>query len=140
MKLHGLAELLMKLRELEPKKQQALLVKTAKAAMRPVAARVRSAAPVDTGLLRKSVRVASAKPKKGSVVAAAGITIVARKNKRGEKQPNPFYWRFLEKGTSKMSAQPFIRPAFDASTQQVLSDLSQALRKELLRIAGMRGR
>ena len=31
-----------------------------------------------------------------------------------------FYWRFLEFGTSKMAAKPFLRPAFEAKTGQAI--------------------
>lgn len=42
--------------------------------------------------------------------AAKGLSIV------GANNPNdPFYWWWLEFGTSKMAAQPFMRPAFEAN-------------------------
>lgn len=37
---------------------------------------------------------------------------LVRASQRGAKNPNdPFYWRFLEFGTKKMSARSFLRPA-----------------------------
>jgi HK97 gp10 family phage protein len=34
---------------------------------------------------------------------------------RGAKSPNdPYYWRFVEFGTSKMAAKPFLKPAGDS--------------------------
>jgi HK97 gp10 family phage protein len=32
----------------------------------------------------------------------------------------PFYWRFLEFGTSKMAAKPFLRPAFEGKKTQAV--------------------
>ncbi|HHH0965688.1 TPA: HK97-gp10 family putative phage morphogenesis protein, partial [Yersinia enterocolitica] len=44
---------------------------------------------------------------------------------------NSFYWRFLELGTSKFPAVPFIRPAFDskadASAQAAIDRAIQAI-------------
>lgn len=38
----------------------------------------------------------------------------AKRGARGAKSPNdPFYWRFLEFGTAKMRASPFLQPAAD---------------------------
>jgi HK97 gp10 family phage protein len=38
--------------------------------------------------------------------------VVTRGSQRGAKSPNdPFYWRFLEFGTKKMSARAFLQPA-----------------------------
>lgn len=41
---------------------------------------------------------------------------------RSANNPNdPFYWRFLEFGTSKMPARPFLRPAFAARREEALA-------------------
>jgi HK97 gp10 family phage protein len=36
------------------------------------------------------------------------------KNASSDNPNDPFYWRFLEFGTSKLRARPFLRPAFEA--------------------------
>lgn len=50
----------------------------------------------------------------------------------------PFWWRYLEFGTSKMAARPFMRPAFDVSSQQALSvitnKLDSGIQKEAARL------
>lgn len=41
--------------------------------------------------------------------------------KAGAKNPNdPFYWRFLEFGTKKMKARPFLRPASDSQGETAI--------------------
>lgn len=46
--------------------------------------------------------------------------------------PNdPFYWKFLEFGTSKMQARPFLRPAFEARKGEAVT-LSAAEWKRLI--------
>ena len=37
-----------------------------------------------------------------------------------------YYWRFLEFGTSKMRAKPFLRPTFDRLGQAALADVAFA--------------
>lgn len=40
---------------------------------------------------------------------------LVKKSERGAKNPNdPYYWRWLEFGTRKMAARPFLRPAASA--------------------------
>ncbi|MGV6989652.1 HK97-gp10 family putative phage morphogenesis protein [Testudinibacter sp. P80/BLE/0925] len=46
---------------------------------------------------------------------------------------DPFYWRFLEFGTSKMPAKPFMRPAFEQSKQQAAKAIIDTLRTEILK-------
>ena len=44
-----------------------------------------------------------------------------------------YYWRFLEFGTSKLSAKPFLRPAFeakkDAAVDAIKAKLAEAIEK-----------
>lgn len=46
-----------------------------------------------------------------------------------------FYWRFLEFGTEKMSARPFMRPALESSADQVVSTFADKLGKQLDKVA-----
>jgi HK97 gp10 family phage protein len=50
--------------------------------------------------------------KGGAALGLLNRRVQTRKNQRGAQSPNdPFYWRWLEFGTKKMSARPFLRPA-----------------------------
>jgi HK97 gp10 family phage protein len=42
-----------------------------------------------------------------------------------------FYGLFLEFGTSKMAARPFLQPAFEESKEQVQQKMADVIRKEL---------
>lgn len=52
---------------------------------------------------------------------------------RGKGNPggDTFYWRFLEFGTQKMVARPFMRPALQNNTQAATDAFSQALGTEI---------
>ena len=78
---------------------------------------VRANAPVRSGLLKRSISVDTVR---GSATAGVKFKKVSakKKGKKGKHKSVPFYWYFLEHGTSKMSAQPFVRPAFDANIKQ----------------------
>lgn len=43
-----------------------------------------------------------------------------------------FYGHFVERGTSKMAARPFIRPSYDAQRQKAIEAARRALRKGLM--------
>ncbi|WP_172398197.1 HK97-gp10 family putative phage morphogenesis protein [Gilliamella apicola] len=78
---------------------------------------VRANAPVRSGLLKRSVSVDTVR---GSATAGVKFkkVLVKKKGKKGRHKSMPFYWYFLEHGTSNMPAKPFVRPAFDASVKQ----------------------
>jgi HK97 gp10 family phage protein len=44
---------------------------------------------------------------------------------------NAYYWRFLEFGTQKMKARPFLRPAFDTTQDQVISAVVNGLNRAI---------
>lgn len=94
---------------------------------------VRASAPIRTGRLKKSVSVDTVR---GSLTAGVRFKKVRVKRGKG-KQTTPFYWWMLENGTSKMSARPFVRPAFDANVkkaedaafEQYLKDIDEIFSK-----------
>lgn len=78
---------------------------------------VRANAPVHSELLKRSISVDTVR---GSATAGVKFkkVLAKKKGKKGKHKSTPYYWYFLEHGTSKMPAQPFVRPAFDASIKQ----------------------
>ncbi|SUB58965.1 phage protein, HK97 gp10 family [Phocoenobacter uteri] len=58
----------------------------------------------------------------------------AKTGKSGAKNPNdPFYWKFVEFGTSKMRAKPFLRPAFQQSKNKAANTIIKTLQDEIIK-------
>lgn len=57
-----------------------------------------------------------------------GRARVARLGRAGANNPNdPFYWRFLELGTKKMAARPFLQPAAASKGDEAISKFMQSV-------------
>lgn len=52
---------------------------------------------------------------------------------KGNPGGDTFYWRFLEFGTQKMPAQPFMRPAIEQTSQQATNEFVKQYDKALAR-------
>ncbi|CAH0647126.1 MULTISPECIES: HK97-gp10 family putative phage morphogenesis protein [Pseudomonas] len=103
--------------------------------------KARAAAPVRTGKLKKNITATRLKQSDTPGGATAGVRVKSPKGKKSKalKRPGkkgrtsatdwdaPFYWKFLELGTSKMRAHPFIRPAWDGSLPQIEKAVSDKL-------------
>lgn len=107
-------------------------VRVKRSAVRAGAAVFRDAArdnvPVRTGRLRRNIVVDGAR----GDPSIAGV-IVRTKGKGGGKN-NAFYWRFVELGTSKMPADPFMRTAFDQKEEEAADAAEAKLMAEIDRI------
>lgn len=75
----------------------------------------RAKARVKTGNLRKSIRTRERSEEAGNMRFAVEIPRRA------------FYGRFLEYGTSKMAAKPFLRPAAEGKTEEAVTAMRDAL-------------
>lgn len=60
--------------------------------------------------------------------AAIGLFI---SNKKGDQAP--YYWYFVEYGTAKMAATPFMRPAFDNNIEIFIERFNERLDIEILK-------
>jgi len=74
-------------------------------------------APVDTGRLRASISSRLNNSDKTHVYSEAGTSIS--------------YGKFLEFGTSKQPAQPFLFPAYNKNKSKIKNDIASALKKSL---------
>jgi len=105
-KISGLNNLLIKLSVLDSRLDNAM-----DEALNEIAEKIRDDAknfvPVDTGALQKSIRVEKKRRLEVSVVAGGGGII----NPKSGREVN--YAGYVEFGTSRMRAQPYMQPALE---------------------------
>lgn len=161
--IEGLDDVTAKMRELSnPRKQKNAATRSARKAMAVVRkAAVANAKALDDSnspeRIWKNIQVKASKTKQGFVLMKVGVrggamsyantTANRRANRVGEtyatagSKENPggdtFYFRFLEFGTSKVPATPFLRPALNNNMEAVqgsfVDDFSAQLDKEIAR-------
>lgn len=123
--IKGLEQLISKLNNLPEKLEK----KVIRAAVRKGAILVRNKArekvPVKTGTLKKSIKIRSNRVANGIISFKIGPT---NDKKKGT---DVFYGRFIEFGTSKMAAKPFMRPALDESETEVLNVVIDNIKSKL---------
>lgn len=56
-----------------------------------------------------------------------------------ENVNDPYYWRFHERGTSKMGARPFIRPGLEESKGQAIDAMRKSLKSGIAAAARQAG-
>lgn len=154
MEVQGLRELQISLRALPPKVQG----RAARGALMAGAKLIRDRARMthtwrdDTGFLRENIIMFSARKgdhgyadqvlvgvrkRRVKRPSKAGAAALARKRQRsrGKKVVAPYYWRFLEFGTSRMPARPFLRPAFESEKANAVRAITERLRDAIDRAA-----
>jgi HK97 gp10 family phage protein len=67
-------------------------------------------------------------------VYAMGGSIRQAERAAKASDKDAYYWWFLENGTSKMPAQPYLRPAFDMKKDEALQVFTQELDKDVRRL------
>lgn len=97
-----------------------------------IAQRAKALAPRDTGALQRSI-TASSRGLTGKVtIAEGGETIGGRTvfgpGDMGRHRP-AVYWRFVEFGTKRTAARPFLRPAAEAESEAYLQRFREVGRK-----------
>lgn len=87
----------------------------------------RASVAVDTGIVQKSI---VAYRKRGStqdnISYEVGVT-QKKRYKKGKKTYPPYYWRYLEFGTVKAAAKPFLRNAFTIRSGEALAMIKKML-------------
>ncbi|AJA49531.1 phage protein, HK97 gp10 family [Clostridium pasteurianum DSM 525 = ATCC 6013] len=92
-------------------------------AAEPILVDAKNSAPVRTGKLRDGLKISKAKKSKDGKYVLVGTD---KKDKDA-----PFWATFIEFGTSKMPAQPFLRPAFEKNKKQVFEIIKEEIAKKV---------
>lgn len=90
--------------------------------------------PVDTGNLKKNI-IVKRLPKGESSLTSEHIVTV-RQGKLTKKQKDKglqdaYYGKFVEYGTAKMPARPYMRPAFDQNKENAVQAIKDRIEKRL---------
>lgn len=125
MTLEGGDELARQLERLGERIAGRLLTEAAMVAAEVVREEAKQRAPVRTGNLRDHIDVEIAKTQPHKAEVHVGPTKEA------------FYGMFIEAGTSKMPARPYLRPALDAASQQATEAARDTLRKGIKELTGL---
>lgn len=125
--VNGIDELKRALAELPGKLRRKVLVKALRAGAKEVQKAARVAVPVlsapspyrTKGLLKRkiSVRVSKESRRAGDVGVFVNVRPAAKGQRGAKSKLDPYYWRFVEFGTKKMTARPFMQPAAEALPQ-----------------------
>jgi HK97 gp10 family phage protein len=144
--IRGLDGLLRQLEQLKVELAVKALATAARRAFQPVLDDAKRLVPRDSGALADSLRIKVEKPSAGDTVIKVGIMVggsrLAKQSRVaaaafGEAQskelPPARRWHFIELGTSKMAAHPYLRPALEQNASAVVELLKGELQKQILK-------
>lgn len=117
-RIEGLDELERQFDRLIDTSKKTVMRKALNAGIAPIKKEAKANAPVKTGLLKKSIR---SKQMRQTKYPAVGIFVSGK----------AYYWQFIEEGTSKMAAAPFLRPAADSKHEEGVGKFKERLKVEI---------
>jgi len=131
----GLAELQRAMDELPQKLEKNLVRGAIRAAAKPIADDAKARVPVlqipdgrrIAGALKRSIRARGVNYRGGRLTG--GVT--AGGSDKSSKKADTFYARFVEFGTAKMAARPFLRPAIASRTPASIEAFAAYIRERL---------
>lgn len=126
----GLEEVRHTLGEVAPREAANLIRTVVQDVALRVAKDVKASAPIATGSLRAGVRVS--RRKMGRSGPKSVVTFARRRDKDGVKiGKTVFYWKFIEYGTRKMSAKPFVGPIKEKYAAEMPRIMRESFGKKL---------
>lgn len=124
-KIEGLDVLDRRLKELGNKGAGKVLKKALRAAAKPVKKEAQARVAVDEGELKKAIFTSVTVTNKWGATARVGY------------KKHAFWGLFIEKGTSKMPARPFLRPALDTKGKEAVDIFADKLRVEIDKVTAV---
>lgn len=120
--VRGIDELKRALAALPGRLRRKALVKALRAGARVVQKTARAAAPVlatatpyrTKGLLRRKISVRVSKAARSAGDVGVFVNVKPLKNGGAKNPLDPYYWRFVQFGTKKMTAKPFMEAGASA--------------------------
>jgi HK97 gp10 family phage protein len=131
-KIEGLKELDEALGEFPKATARNVLKRVAVKSLQPLITMARQLVPVRTGELRNSLKITTKLSKRQASIARREAAREGKSFYQTYAGPSALpYAHMVEFGTSKMKAQPYMRPAWDATKHQALDIISKELEKEI---------
>ena len=82
-------------------------------------------------VIMKQIPELSGAQKQTFFVTVRHGTKYRKQGKKGNLSQDAWYWRFVEFGTVKMSARPFLRPAFDMKKHEAVTAIKTRLAQRI---------
>lgn len=122
MKMHGVEEMMRTLKRIQTAVDDHVTTRVALNAAEIVADRARQLAPVDTGRLRDSIGVSLTPPREMSFsIRGEGVRVFIG------PAADVIYAPYVEFGTWRQAAHPFMRPALDLTRDEVQQAIAHGL-------------
>ena len=117
-RIEGLEHLESQFDRLAETSKKKVMMKALNAGIAPIKKEAKANAPVDKGVLKSQIR---SKQMRLTAKPAVGIYVSGK----------AFYWYFIENGTSKMAAAPFLRPAVDSKYEEGVNKFKEKWKVEI---------
>ena len=125
----GLSDLSRAMKELPLNIARNLLRRGASAGAAQIRDAARDKAPVLTGEMKRDIQIKRERTESDYIARYSVFVRAGKKSRlsgRGRNvEKDSYYWRFVEFGTSKMAAQPFMRPAFETTKEKAVETAKQ---------------
>jgi HK97 gp10 family phage protein len=130
MRVAGLKELADRMRALGPDINRKVLRSAVGAAAGLIRDQAKATNPDDTGRTDRALYAKFIKEKSSNHQVTYYVGVRSGKGER-KKDRDAWYWRFIEFGTAKLAARPFLRPAFESQKQKALDLIAARIARRL---------
>jgi HK97 gp10 family phage protein len=127
LRFEGNKEIEAALHKVSTELQKTILAEALVAAAQPIRDEAESTVVRRTGKLARNIVIDTKGTKKATARGVISARVMPRRTKKGAED-DAFYGSFVELGTSKMAAQPFLRPAFDSKRVESLEAAAETIR------------